>query len=188
MPVFAVISFLTHICKAFNTLMKQLLLVIFFAALVSNAGAQTSSPNRTAFSIGGELTIPSYGLYSVGTGISAKFEFPVVTPVSISLTGNFTSVFYRHSILSNYGDSGADLFVPLKGGLKYYPISNLYIEGEGGVALELNHTQRHLGAFSIGPGFIVPGSKGGLDIGFRYEDWQGQVKQTVIRVAHRFGG
>lgn len=166
--------------------MKKLLPLLLSICCLT-ASAQISAPSKTAFSIGGELTIPSYGLYSIGTGASAKFEFPIAPPVSISLTGNFTSVFYHHSILNNYGDSGADLFVPLKAGLKYYPIPSLYIEGEGGVALELNHTQRHLGAFSIGPGFIIPETKGGLDISFRYEDWQSQVKQTVIRVAYRFG-
>jgi hypothetical protein len=168
--------------------MKKFLPLLLLTLCYLSASAQLSTPSRTAFSIGGELTIPSYGLYSVGTGASAKFEFPIAPPVSISITGNLTSVFYRHSILNNYSDSGADVFVPLKAGLKYYPISSLYIEGEGGEALELNHTQRHLGAFAIGPGFIIPQTKGGLDISFRYEDWQSQVKQTVIRVAYRFGG
>ena len=167
--------------------MKKLLLIIFFALSVTAASAQLSTPDRTAFSIGGELTIPNYGIYSIGTGASAKFEFPVAPPISISLTANITSVFYHNSILSNYGDSGADVFVPLKAGIKYYPTSNLYIEGEGGDALELNHTQRRLGLFSIGPGFIIPQSKGGIDIGFRYEDWGGQLKQTMIRFAYRFG-
>ncbi len=167
--------------------MKQSLLIFLFAICACAASAQFTAPSKAAFSIGAELTIPNYGIYSVGTGASAKFEFPIAQPVSLSLTGNFTSVFYRNSILNQYGDSGADLFVPLKAGVKYYPIPSVYIEGEGGVALELNHTQRHLGAFSIGPGFIVPEGKGGLDIGLRYEAWEGQLKQTVIRFAYRFG-
>jgi hypothetical protein len=167
--------------------MKQLLLILLFAAFTLAANAQLSEPGRTAFSIGGELTIPGYGLYSIGTGASAKFEFPIAKPLSISATANFTSVFYHSSILANYGESGADVFVPLKAGVMYYPISSLYVEGEGGVALELNHTRRHLGTFSIGPGFIVPSGKGSLDIGFRYESWGGQLKQTILRFAYRFG-
>ena len=167
--------------------MKQSLLIFFFVTFACAASAQFSTPAKTAFSIGAELTIPNYGIYSVGTGASAKFEFPVAQQVSLSVTGNFTSVFFRNSVLNKYGDSGADLFVPLKAGVKYYPIGSVYIEGEGGVALELNHAQRHLGAFSIGPGFIIPEGKGGFDIGFRYEAWEGQLKQTVIRFAYRFG-
>ena len=118
---------------------------------------------------------------------TAKFEFPIAPLFSISITGNITSVFYHNSILNQYGDSGADVFVPIKAGLKYYPISTLYIEGEGGGALELNHQQRHLGAFGVGPGFIIPQRKGAFDISFRYEAWSAQVKQTVLRFAYRFG-
>ena len=167
--------------------MKKLLFILFFASASFAANAQLSGADRTAFSLGGEVTIPNYGLYSVGTGATAKFEFPVAPLFSISLTGNITSVFYHNSILNQYGDSGADVFVPVKAGLKYYPISTLYIEGEGGEALELNHQQRHLSAFGVGPGFIIPQSKGALDISFRYEAWSAQVKQTVLRFAYRFG-
>jgi len=167
--------------------MKKLLLILFFAAGSFAASAQVSNAERTAFSLGGELTIPNYGLYSIGTGASAKFEFPIAPLFSISLTANLTSVFYHSSILSQYGKSGADIFAPIKAGLKYYPISTLYVEGEGGQAFELNHSQHHYTAFGIGPGFLIPQRKGALDIGFRYEAWGGQVKQTVIRFAYRFG-
>jgi hypothetical protein len=169
------------------TCMKKLLLLIliFYSC---KTFAQSPVQNNTAFSLGGELGIPSYGLYNIGTGVSAKLEIPVISPVSVSLTGGFSSIFYKSSILYDYRNSGGDLFAPLKAGLKYYPAQNVYLEGEGGVAFELNHGQRDLAAFSIGAGFIVPsGENHGLDIGFRYEDWQGQVKQTALRVAYRFG-
>ena len=83
--------------------------------------------------------------------------------------------------------NGTDLFVPLKAGVKYYFGQDFYLEGEGGAALSLNHGRNSLGLFSIGPGFVIPSEKHGVDISFRYEDWQGQLKQTAIRVAYRFG-
>src|SRR5579863_5055241 len=158
--------------------MKTPLLILTALLFVTiSASAQDPVQNSKAFSIGGEVNIPSFGLYNVGTGASAKFEFPIVSPVSISLTAGFTSFFYRSSILNNYNGGGSDVFVPLKAGVKYYLAQSFYAEGEVGSAFELNHNKSSLVAFSIGPGFVVPAGKNGLDISFRYEDWQGQIKQ-----------
>ena len=165
--------------------MKQLLLLLFFAVTVSYANAQQFN-NQKALSLGGEFGIPNYGLYNVALGASAKLELPVISPISVSITAGFTSAFLKSNIIQNY-NGGADLFAPLKAGVKYYFNQNVYLEGEGGMALELNRTQSHLAAFSIGPGFVIPSEKNGIDISFRYEDWQGQLKQLAIRVGYRFG-
>lgn len=154
---------------------------------VLKASAQERVINSSAFSVGGELAIPTFGLYSIGTGVSAKFEMPVVSPVSFSLTGGFTSVFYKGNPLGEGNTPAAALFAPVKAGLKYYLIQNVYAEGEAGSAIELNHERNDLFAFSFGLGFIIPEGKNGVDIGFRYEDWQGQLRQTALRVAYRFG-
>jgi hypothetical protein len=161
-------------------------LLILSALFILTLNARAQSNNQKVFTIGGELGIPNYGLYDVVLGASAKFELPVVSPVSLSLTAGFSSVFQRSSILNNY-NNGTDLFVPLKAGVKYYFGRDFYVEGEGGAALPLNHDKNSLGLFSIGPGFVIPSEKHGVDISFRYEDWQGQLKQTAIRVAYRFG-
>ena len=113
--------------------MKKLLLILLFATFIYGAHAQVPVQNSTAFSIGAELAIPSYGLYNIGTGLSAKFELPVVSPVSVTVTGGFSSIFYKSSILYDYRNGGGDLFAPLKAGVKYYFIQNVYAEGEGGV-------------------------------------------------------
>lgn len=167
--------------------MKHPLLILFFAILFFSAKAQVPTQTSKAFTIGGDLYIPSYGLYNIGVGASAKLELPLASHLSFDVTGGFTSVFYKSTILYNYQHGGGDLFLPLKAGLKYYFVPTLYIEGEGGDAVELNLDKRNLAAFAIGPGFIIPAGKNALDIGFRYEDWQGQLKMTVLRVAYRIG-
>ena len=163
---------------------KLLLLLLIFTCF--DAFAQVQVQTSKAFTIGGELDIPNYGIYNVGTGASLKFELPVASHVSLSITGGFTSVFYRGTIFTGYSSSGGDLFVPVKAGLRYFFVQNVYAEGEGGATFELNHTNRTLAAFSIGPGFILPAGKNSVDLGFRYEDWQGQLKLTVLRVAYRW--
>ncbi|MFI5161618.1 MAG: hypothetical protein ACHQHN_10100 [Sphingobacteriales bacterium] len=165
---------------------KLILLLCIFCCL--KVYAQVPTTTNTAFSLGGELSIPSYGLYSIGTGLSAKFETPIVSPLSLSVTAGFMSVFYKSNLLYNAASPGAGLFAPVKAGLKYYLVQSVYAEGEAGTAIELNHNKQDLFAFSFGLGFLAPiGEKRAIDISFRYEDWQGELKQTALRFAYRFG-
>ncbi|HVW14539.1 MAG TPA: hypothetical protein VHB54_11965 [Mucilaginibacter sp.] len=167
--------------------MKQTLLILTFILSAALAKAQGTTETKTAFSAGFELAIPSGGVFSVGTGGSAKLEIPVVRPLSLSVTAGITPMFYKNNLFSNSRTPGAAVFVPLKAGLKYYFARGVYAEGEAGTAIETNYGKGSVFAFSIGPGFIAPISdKTGVDIGFRYEDWAGQVRQTAIRIAYRF--
>ncbi|HEY4198688.1 MAG TPA: hypothetical protein VGM63_24275 [Mucilaginibacter sp.] len=135
-----------------------------------------------------ELGIPSNGVYNVGAGASIKGELPIASPVSFTLTAGFTSMFYKSNLFDSSRTPGAAVFVPLKAGLKYYFNEGIYAEGEAGTAIETNYGKQSSFAFSIGPGFMLPaGDKNSVDIGFRYEDWSNQLRQTAIRVAYRFG-
>lgn len=165
---------------------KLILLLLAFYSI--QLRAQSTTEVTKAISAGFELAIPSNGAYSVGVGASAKFEVPVVAPVSLTLTAGFTSMFYKSNYFDASNTPGAAVFVPLKAGLKYYFNKSVYAEGEAGTAIETNYAKQGLFAFSIGPGFIVPaGEKNGIDISFRYENWSNQVRQTSIRFAYRFG-
>ncbi|HWB62275.1 MAG TPA: hypothetical protein VG603_02105 [Chitinophagales bacterium] len=168
--------------------MKKLLplLLIFFGY---TAMAQGPVQTTNAISAGFELAIPSGGVFSIGTGASLKAEFPFAAPMlSISVTGGVTPMFYRGNLFGNAKTPGAALFVPLKAGLKYFFARGVYAEGEAGAALEANYNHATPFAFSIGPGFVISSNdKSGVDIGFRYEDWSGVLRQTAIRVAYRFG-
>jgi hypothetical protein len=165
--------------------MKKILLILF-AFLSFNTYAQTSITK--AISTGFELAIPSNGVYSVGVGASAKAELPIAAPLSLTLTGGLTTMFYKGNLFNSSRTPGAAVFVPLKAGLKYYFSNEVYAEGEAGTAIETNYGKQSSFAFSIGPGFVVPaGDKNGVDISFRYENWANQLRQTAIRVAYRFG-
>jgi hypothetical protein len=169
--------------------MKKLLLLISIF-ITYNAWAQTPVTTATAVSLGFELAAPSNSVYTIGTGVSAKFELPVVSSLSVSVTGGFTAMYYKANLFNSSRTPGAAGFLPLKAGLKYYLSQNFYAEGEAGTAIETNYGKQKSFAFSIGPGFIVPINEGkqGVDIGFRYESWGNQLRQTGIRVAYRFGG
>src|SRR6266581_4834671 len=97
--------------------MKKLILLLFiFSCLKLQAQTTTSK----ALNLGFELGIPSNGVYNIGTGASAKFELPVVTPLSLSLTGGITTMFYKSNLFNSSRTPGAAVYVPLKAGLKYY--------------------------------------------------------------------
>lgn len=165
---------------------KLIILLLLFCSFKLSVSAQTALTK--AFSAGFELGIPANGVFNIGTGASARFELPVASPVSLSLTGGITSMFYKSNLFNSSRTPGAAVFVPLKAGVRYFFNRGVYAEGEAGTAIETNYSKQSVFAFSIGPGFIAPiGEKNGVDISFRYEDWANQVRQTAIHIAYRFG-
>lgn len=167
--------------------MKKLVLLLPILFCLKVYG-QNAVPISKAFNLGFELGIPANGIFNIGTGASAKLELPVASPVSLSLTGGITTMFYKSNLFNSSRTPGAAVFLPLKGGVKYYFNRGVYAQGEAGTAIETNYSKQGVFAFSIGPGFVVPaGEKNGVDISFRYEDWANQVRQTVIHIAYRFG-
>ncbi len=167
--------------------MKKIITLLLLIIVIQTA-AHAQTNNTTALSAAFELGIPTTSIYSIGTGASLKFEFPVVNPVSISLTGGITSMFYKSNLFGNGKTPGAAGYIPLKAGVKYYFARGVYAGGEAGTAIETNYDKKNLFAFSIGPGFVAPiNGKSGVDFSFRYEAWESRVHLTVIRVAYRFG-
>ena len=167
---------------------KLLLIVIIFAAF--KAHAQDLPHPSTAFSAGAELGIPAHSLYNIGVGASVKLEQPVVSPVSLTLTAGFSSFFRKNSPFNN-GNSGGNLFVPLKGGVRYNVGSGVFLEAEAGSAIELNYDKRRVFAFSVGPAIMIPSGADNrnFELGLRYESWSAHtLQQTAIRFAYRFGG
>ncbi len=164
--------------------MKKLLLIVFIF-FCFEATAQTNATK--AVSAGLELAIPSNSVYTIGTGLSFKGELPIANPVSLTLTVGFTTMFYKSNLFYSSRTPGAAVYIPLKGGIKWYFNKTVYAEGEAGAAFETNYDKHTSFAFSIGPGFVVPaGENHGVDIGFRYESWANHVRQTAIRIAYRF--
>ena len=164
--------------------MKKLI-VLSLLFFYFKASAQTTITK--AFNAGFELGIPANSVFTIGTGASAKFELPIALPVSLSLTGGITSMFYKSNLFDSSRTPGAAVYVPLKAGMRYFFNRGVYAEGEAGTAIETNYARQSVFAFSIGPGFIAPvGEKNGIDISFRYESWASQVRQTAIHIAYRF--
>lgn len=88
--------------------------------------------------------------------------------------------------------------IPVKAGLKYFPVKNLYIQGEAGVSFIVNKSKIDAdksASFVYAPqvGYLIPLGKGNyLDAGFRFESNSkfynngSQANFLGLRVAYAF--
>jgi len=171
--------------------MQKLLLILFicFSAITVSAQNRESQTNATALSIGAELNIPQRSGYTIGYGVSAKFELPLAGALSFTATAGVHQ--YHLKTLFYGGSGGNDTFVPLKAGIKYYIDPRFYAEGELGNVIDHNRdNNQNRFAYSLGTGFLLPLKKTSnmIDLGLRYEEWsKNGLQQFGIRVAYRFG-
>jgi hypothetical protein len=166
------------------------LLIVLWAVGISVAVAQQRTTK--AISAGLELNIPQRSAYNIGYGVSGKFELPVTPSLSLSLTGGLHSFNHKSFNIGNLARQDNDVFIPIKGGLKYFFDPRFYTEGELGTVIDHNDGySQNLFAYSLGTGFLLPlknSNNSMIDIGIRFEDWsKNRVQQFAIRAAYRFG-
>lgn len=168
--------------------MKKFALLFFALIILKTVNAQERTEAANAVSIGFDLGVPSHNAYSIGLTGSVKGELKLLPMLSLTGTAAYAVFYHKASIISDVYTQGPSTFIPLKGGLRYFAGSGVYIEGELGTAIQTNYEQLHLFAFSIGPGFNIPiDEHRNVDLGFRYENWsQHQLQQTAIRIAYRW--
>ena len=166
--------------------MKHFLSIIFTFLWIT-AYAQTAPV--TAVSLGVDFGFPTNSIYNIGFGGSGKIEIPVVTPLVLSITAGYTSFHFKNALVGSNTTQSAAGFVPIKAGGKFYFGPNVYLQAEAGTAIETNYDKNKLFAYALGPGFVfATGKHTGIDLGINYENWGGgRLRQTVVRVAYRFG-
>jgi len=162
---------------------KNSVLVIGLLGLVMGAKAQTSSstatssgPNGIIYSIGadgGLTTGASRDLHKWEFGGSIEADIPVVKSLYISVNAGYNNFFNNDAAT---GSSVSDInLLPVKAGLKYFPVSCFYIQGEAGAAFALNKSSvgySNTAAFIYSPqlGFVFHlGGRSYLDAGVYYE-------------------
>jgi hypothetical protein len=170
-----------------NTL-KIATLALAFAGLSFAAKAQTATTTSAStttksgirYSIGVDAGIPVGDLkdtHKWNLGGSVQADIPVASQLFFTVNAGYNNIFGKKNI---GGDSGFDYtdikLLPVKAGLKFFPIENFYIQGEAGAAFVLNKTD--LGADKstafvyapqIGVQFPVSASGNFIDAGVRYE-------------------
>jgi hypothetical protein len=192
-------------------------LVVAFAGLALGAKAQTTTTpttpakttttsNGVIFSVGVDAGIPTGKLsdaYNWSIGGSVQADIPVVPhQLFVTVNAGYNNIFGKNNIAvaGTTVDAPNIQLLPVKAGLKFFPIHNFYVQGEAGAAFALNKSTvgfdksaAFIYAPQIGVQFPLSGNSY-LDAGVRYEGStkfnsdvnDSKVNFVGLRVAYAF--
>ena len=187
-----------------NSIKTCIAAIALFTFLGLHAKAQTTTSKTESYgsgirlSVGADAGIPVGSLntaYNWNLGGSIQGDFPILkNQLYATLNAGYNTIF-TNSQYSNL--SNIDL-IPVKAGLKYFIIKQVYIQGEAGVSFITNKSD--LGADKSAAFVYAPqagvllnvGGKNYIDAGFRFESNQkffdgGSTNNFLaIRVAYAF--
>lgn len=191
--------------------LKTAALVIAFAAFSIGAKAQTtsaannsSSSNGVILSVGVDAGIPTGNLsngYNWNIGGSLQADIPVMPQLFVTVNAGYNSFQGKDNAFGTGLTATNIQLLPVKAGLKYFPVSHFYVQGEAGAAFALNKNDvgfDNAAAFIYAPqvGYQFPlGGKSYIDAGVRYEgstdftsnNSNSQVNFFALRLAYAFG-
>jgi hypothetical protein len=163
-------------------------LVLAFAGLAFGAKAQTNptsstktttTSNGVILSVGVDAGIPTGNFsnsYDWNLGGSVQADIPVLkNQLFVTVNAGYNNFFGKNNIGGTGIDAPNIQLLPVKAGLKYFPVSHFYIQGEAGAAFALNksdvgfdNSAAFIYAPQIGYQFAL-GGKSYLDAGIRWE-------------------
>jgi hypothetical protein len=162
-------------------------LVLAFAGLALGAKAQssttpsskTTTSNGVILSVGVDAGIPTGKLsdaYNFNLGGSVQADIPVIQhQLFVTVNAGYNNIFGKNNIEGSGLDATNIQLLPVKAGLKFFPVSNFYIQGEAGAAFALNKSDvgfdksaAFVYAPQVGYQFAL-GGKSYIDAGIRYE-------------------
>jgi hypothetical protein len=170
-----------------STLKISALALAFAAFSFVSAKAQTTTPTSTSttttasgvrFSIGVDAGIPTGKLsdnYNWNIGGSVQADIPVANNLFVTVNAGYNSIQGKSNI-DGTGFSATNIqLLPVKAGLKYFPVGKFYVQAEAGAAfalnksdLDYNKTAAFVYAPQVGYQFQL-GGKNYIDAGVRYE-------------------
>lgn len=146
----------------------------------TNANAQNMEPagdsRETRLGIGLNLGVPTTDGYDFAIGGDVRLQKDFSGNLSGLLSAGYTAFTY---------DGGSSGFIPVKAGVKIFPVTKFYFSGELGAGFP---TEGGKTAFIWAPG-LGYGFNNGLDLGLRYESFEyknGNIGQVALRIAYGF--
>lgn len=202
-----------------KNLFKISTIALAFAAFTYTAKAQTSAPASTStttsngvkFSIGVDAGLPTGNFsnnYNWNIGGSVQADIPVVSnQLFVTVNAGYDNFFGKNeTVLASPEGGEATLkepniqLLPVKAGLKFFPVGGFYIQGEAGAGFALNKSDvgfdksaAFIWAPQVGYQFQLGGNNY-IDAGVRYQastDFvsgysNSQVNFVGLRVAYGF--
>lgn len=148
---------------------------LFAAALSFSTSAQSLRGQGVRYSIGADAGLPIGGLsdnYKWTFGGSLQADIPVSSDeLYVTVNAGYTNIFAERRVTGIIPDVH---LIPVKAGLKYFPVANFYLQGEAGVSFLINKNALadKSATFVYAPqvGYLIPlGGKSFLDTGVRFE-------------------
>ena len=178
----------------------------FLVACALAGKAQSSSPNSSSkqefrLSVGPEAGIPLGDLsngYNWNFGGSIQADIPVIHNLYVTVNAGYNNFFVKKDLADGV-DKNLQL-IPVKAGLKYFPVGNIfYVQGEAGASFLANKSD--LGADKSAAFVYAPqvgvllklAGKNYIDLGVRFESTAafydgGNTNNFLgLRAAYSFG-
>lgn len=169
-----------------KSILKVSSLILAFAGLTLGAKAQTAnktaktstSSNGVILSIGVDAGIPTGSLsdgYNWNLGGSVQADLPVAQNLFVTVNAGYDNFYGKKNVYGTSLSAPNIQLLPVKAGLKYFLVPNIYVQGEAGAAFALNKSKvgfdksaAFVYAPQIGIQFPISG-KSYIDAGVRYE-------------------
>lgn len=148
------------------------------AQTTTTTKSTTTTHNGIVYSIGVDGGIPTGNLsdgYNASLGGSLQVDIPVASKLFVTVNAGYNNLFGKDNAYGTGLKATNIQLLPVKAGLKYFPVSNFYVQGEAGAAFSLNKSNLgydNSAAFIYAPQVGVQFPLGGnsfIDAGVRYE-------------------
>ncbi|MFC3559049.1 hypothetical protein [Pedobacter jamesrossensis] len=158
-----------------NHFAKLSTLTLLFVSIASWTYAQTTRQSSIRYSVGADVGLPLGNFsdaYKWSLGGSIQADIPVLNNILyVTINAGYNNIFADKSV-SQFTD---DIhLIPVKAGLKFFPVANFYVQGEAGVSFILDQkaSSEKSASFLYAPqlGYLFPlGGKSNIDAGVRFE-------------------
>ncbi len=161
------------------TILASMALFLTSVGFAQNTKPETDS-KALRLGFGFSAGVPTEDFYSIALGGDVRLQQDFSTNLSATLGVGYTNF----SVKGN--NTGSVGFIPVKAGIKVFPVQRFYLSGELGAAFGTDDGQKT--AFVYAPGVGI-GFNNGLDLGLRYEGFaanNSNIGQVALRIAYGF--
>ena len=153
----------------------------------NQAYAQASSGDSKALrlGIGVSAGLPTNDNYNIALGGDLRLQKDFFSNISGTLSAGYTNFSVKDESKAALGYNSLG-YIPVKAGIKIFPVERFYISGEVGAAFGTDDGQGTALVYAPGIGL---GFNNGLDLGVRYEGFaqnETNLGQVALRLAYGF--
>lgn len=164
--------------------LKITAIVLALAGFTLGAKAQSnptsSKTTGIRYSVGVDAGLPTGNLsdaYNWNLGGSLQADIPVASQLFVTVNAGYNNFFGKDVTVAGVTVSNPNIqLLPVKAGLKFFPVSNFYVQGEAGATFLLNKSDiaaNNSTVFTYAPQIGYQFSLAGnsfLDAGVRFEN------------------